>query len=111
MRKFPILIILISIILLGGCFVNSHDYDEEIIIKAEEIAENYIRSNYENIETIEFIAVEENSMGAMQVKGVVNGNAEFTVNTDEESFEVGSIVTKGGFPDRKEECKNGGCDY
>ena len=111
MKRIPLLAILISIILLGGCFVNSQDYDNETIEKAKEVAESYIKNNYQDIETVEFIGVEESPMGGMWVNGKVNGKAGFTIDMDEKVFKVMGAGLKEGFPELKEECKNGGCDY
>jgi len=111
MKKFPLLLILVSIILLGGCLVNSQDYDDETIEQANNIVESYFKNNYKNVETIEFIGVEKGQLGGMMVKGEVNGEAEFSVSMDEDSFNIGSIGTNDDFPDRKEECKEQECDF
>jgi hypothetical protein len=50
-------------------------------------------------------------MGTMRVNGKVNGKAGFSIDMDEEVFKVMGAGLKEGFPERKEECKNGGCDY
>ena len=90
--------------------MNTQPYDDETIKEVEEIAENYIRNNYEDIDTVEITGVEEGQMGGIIVKGEVNGEAGFTVGIDEETFTVGSVGRKDGFPDLKEECKEQECD-
>ncbi len=105
-----------SIILLGGCVVNSNsdDFDDETIRKAKEIAENYLRSNYKDIKTIEFEDGDYSTpMGGLIISGIVNGNekANFSIDMGVESFEIGGIGTGEEFPEMKEECKDEDCDY
>lgn len=91
--------------------MNTQDYDDETMEKAKEITESYIRSNYENIEIIEFSGVEESPMGGMVVKGEVNnGEGSFSVSMDEETFNIAGIGSKN-FPNLKEECKEQECDF
>ncbi len=110
MKKIPFSIILIPIILLGGCFVNTQDYDDETKEKAKNNVEKFIRNNYENIETIEFEEVKESPMGSVRVTGKVNGEVEFDAGLHSDTLEIGSLGTNEGFPEVKEECKEQTCE-
>lgn len=107
-------IILIAIILLGGCFVNTNkdNFDDETITAAKNTVESYIRNNYIDIDTVEFDDDDYSSpVGGLMIDGTVNGNAGFSADIDEETFRVRSLGEKTGFPERKEECKKKVCDY
>ncbi|MDY0404068.1 DUF1433 domain-containing protein [Virgibacillus sp. 179-BFC.A HS] len=111
MRAIYVFAVLSLIILLGGCF-DSQKYDDATIEKAKKTVESYIRNNYEDIETVTFDDGDYSSpMGGMMIDGTVNGKAGFSASIDEESFEVGSMGLKKGFPPLKEECKKKICDY
>jgi len=108
--KIRIPLIFILIILLGGCFVNSENYDQETIDRAKETVENYINNNYKDIKSIEIKDVYENPMGELTVDGTVNESSKFNIGL-ESDFTIGSIGRGKGFPDKKDECKDKVCDY
>ena len=103
--------VIILTILLGGCFMKSNDFDEETTKRAGETAESYVKNNYQDIETIEIEEVSKTPMGGMMVRGIVNGQSEFSLSMDEDDFTVQSIGEGHGFPDIKKECKEMDCDY
>lgn len=91
---------------------DENKFDKKTIEKAKEKVESYIRNNYENIETIEFNNDDYVSgMGVLMIRGTVNEEAGFSAKIDPETFQVGSIGLKTGFPNMKEECKGEICDY
>ncbi|HLS08681.1 DUF1433 domain-containing protein [Lentibacillus sp.] len=91
---------------------DENKFDKKTIEKAKEKVESYIRNNYENIETIEFNNDDYVSgMGGLMIRGTVNEEAGFSAKIDPETFQVGSIGLKTGFPNMKEECKGEICDY
>ena len=71
--------------------------------EAESAAENYLKENYQNINSVEILEMRESPMGGMMIEGTVNNQAEFVISMDEESMIVGSIGKREGFPDRKED--------
>ncbi len=75
-NKVLVLLAVIEISLGNGC--NNQNYEKETIEKAKEVAESYIKNNYEDFDTIEFSSVEESPMGDMILTGEVNGEAGFT---------------------------------
>lgn len=99
------------IILLGGCFVKNNEYNQEEINKAKATIESYLKSNYENIESVEINEVYKGPMGGMRIEGTVNKKYGFEAGVEENDFTIGSISEKKGFPDLKDECKNKTCDY
>ncbi len=119
MKIFTFFIIIIeSIILLGGCNVNTNksNFDEQTINQAKETAESFLRNNYENIQTIEFSEEYSNPMGGLMIRGTVNEqeDANFSIDIDIDSgdkLQVGSIGKGKDFPEEKEECKERFCDY
>src|SRR5699024_4524414 len=100
----------ILIILLSGCFMN-HDFDESTTKKAEEVAESFMRNNYQDIETIEIEDVYRNPMSGMSVEGIVNGQYHIVLGMDESDLTVQSIGESEGLPDKKEGCEEVICDY
>ncbi|QTM98247.1 DUF1433 domain-containing protein [Sediminibacillus dalangtanensis] len=90
---------------------NKNNFDEETINQAKETAESYLKNNYENIQTIEFNDDHNNPMGGIMIRGIVNGEAGFSVSVDPKNFVVNSVGEKKGFPDRKDECREKSCDY
>lgn len=91
--------------------MKSNDFDEDTTKRAGETAESYVKSNFQDIETVEIKKVYRGPMGGMVVDGVVNGQYEFDLGMDEDDFTVQSGGYGEGFPNRKEECKNKSCDY
>lgn len=92
--------------------MNSPKYDDATIDKAKKVVDSYIRNNYEDIETVEFDDDDYSSpVGGMMIDGTVNGKVGFSASIDEESFHVGSMGLKKGFPPLKKECKKKICDY
>ncbi|HLR68984.1 MAG TPA: hypothetical protein VK105_18015 [Virgibacillus sp.] len=90
---------------------SNDDYDEETTKKAEKTAESYVKSNYQDVETVEIEKVHESPMGGMMVDGSVNSKYEFSIGMDEDDYTVQSIGVKHGFPDRKNKCEEKECDY
>lgn len=111
------LIIIVSIILLEGCNVNDNNnqnHDDETIEKALQSVENYLSSNYKNIDSIEFSDDFSSPMGGLSIRGTVNNNdeANFSIGvTLENNYRISSIGKGKEFPERKEECKEQTCDY
>lgn len=99
------------IILLGGCFVDNNEYNQEEINKAKTTIESYLKNNYENIESVEINEVYKGPMGGMRIEGTVNKKYGFDAGVEESDFTIGSISEKKGFPDLKDECKSKTCDY
>jgi len=89
----------------------NHDFDESTTKKAEEVAESFMRNNYQDIETIEIEDVYRNPMGGMSVEGIVNGQYHFVLGMDESDLTVQSIGESEGLPDKKEGCEEVICDY
>ncbi|WP_273854060.1 DUF1433 domain-containing protein [Guptibacillus spartinae] len=91
--------------------MNSNDkfHDEEFISKAEKKAEEYIRNNYHDVETVEFSDDHSSPMGNFALRGTVNGNADFEMDVSESLF-IGGISEGDGFPEIKEECKKVACE-
>lgn len=102
--------LLFIMVILGGCFAISEDYDQNTIYKAKESVESYLNNNHKNIKYIEIKDVYENPMGEITVDGTVNDSAKFNVGL-ESDFTVGSIGTGKGFPEKKEGCEYKTCDY
>ncbi len=112
MKIFNIVLI-IFIILSGGCNVNSSQktYDDETSEKAKSIVKSYLINNYHGIEDIELGELYQSPMGSMTVDGKVNGNEKFSI-TFTDKLKVRSLVVKSeNFPEEKEECKEKDCDY
>ncbi|MCA0993510.1 DUF1433 domain-containing protein [Guptibacillus hwajinpoensis] len=105
-------IILLSIILLGGCNVNSSNqtYDNNTIEKARESVESYFRNNYDNVEKIKFSEDTDDPMGGLMINGTING-ADFSASVNPEDFTVNSVGETEGFPEVKKECQEKVCDY
>ncbi len=116
MRGIPFIILLI-LLALAGCNVNTNTFDEQTIIQAKETAESYLKNNFESIHTITFSEDYSNPMGGLMIRGIVNENekANFSIDIDIDSsqnkFYVGSIGKGKEFPERKDECKEKSCDY
>ncbi|NBJ68739.1 DUF1433 domain-containing protein [Roseburia sp. 1XD42-34] len=116
-KLFISTIFIITIILLGGCIVNSNneDFDDETIRKAEESVEKFLKNNYKDIRTVDFEKGDYSTpMGGMVISGIVNNNKEATFSIDidyQSNFRVGSISEGNEFPEIKEECKERTCDY
>ncbi|MDY0404066.1 DUF1433 domain-containing protein [Virgibacillus sp. 179-BFC.A HS] len=106
-------VVLTGILLLTGCVANQKhtDYDSNVIKKAEESVESFIRNNYEGVKTVKFGNDYSHPMGGMMIRGTVNGNADFSADIDTETFEVMSVGEKKGFPKVKKECEKKICDY
>ncbi|MGG1686844.1 hypothetical protein [Pseudalkalibacillus sp. NRS-1564] len=112
MLRRLLMVFLISTV-LGGCsWASSHEtYDEETIAKAEASTQNYIKSNFKEIQSVEITTVYQNEMGGMKVEGSVN-NGEGTFSAGiENDFSVGSVGVSETFPDRKEDCMERTCTY
>src|SRR5699024_11512184 len=111
MKKIISFILIALLILLGGCSMNSADYDKETIEKAEAAAKSYLENNYTDIESVEIEKVYRDEMGGMSISGTVNNKALFSIGIDEHKFNVRSIGEGKGFPEIKEECEKVDCDY
>lgn len=100
------------IILLGGCFVNNNNKndEDEKIARAEEKIANFIKKNFEGVEKVTFDGYTKSPMGGEMFNGKVNGKAEFSASFNLDDFEIGSIVGKKGFPPIKEACKDKICE-
>jgi hypothetical protein len=93
--------------------VNSQDetYDDETVKRAKISTTNYLKSNFENIQSVEITKVYQNEMGGMTVEGKVNnGDGEFSTGI-EKDFSVGNVGVNEKFPNRKEECAKNTCEY
>ncbi|MDO6654537.1 DUF1433 domain-containing protein [Anaerobacillus sp. 1_MG-2023] len=102
-------ICLISLlVLLSGCSVNSTD--DEILEKAKEKAESYLKNNYQNVSEVTFVDDPNNPMDGITVEGTVNGEAEFTIAMDER-FEIAGVSRGKNFPEKKDACKEQICAY
>ncbi|WP_054950408.1 DUF1433 domain-containing protein [Numidum massiliense] len=112
MKKLTVVVILIAIIILGGYFVKSNVMiDKKVANKAKIKVEDYIRKNYEGIETVEFTDVSRSPLGGLMVDGIVNGKAGFSASVDDSSdYYIGSIGEEEGFPPEKEECVEKVCE-
>ena len=55
--------VIILTIFLGGCFMKSNDFDEDTTKRAGETAESYVKSNFQDIETVEIKKVYRGPMG------------------------------------------------
>ncbi|WP_053217272.1 DUF1433 domain-containing protein [Virgibacillus senegalensis] len=110
MREITFIILLI-LLTLAGCNVNTNTFDEQTIIQAKETAESYLRNNFESIHTIMFSEDYSNPMGGLMIRGTVNGKAGFSASVDPKEFTVNSLGEKEGFPKVKDECKEKVCDY
>ena len=111
LMKNPSLIAILLAFLLGACDVDSSNegFDEEFIAKAEDKAEQYIRSNYNGVETVEFSTDHSSPMGNFALRGTVNGEAKFEMDISK-SFFIGGISEGEGFPKIKEECIEVACE-
>lgn len=98
-----IIAILLVIPLLGGCFMNKPDYDEETTAQAKQAAEAYLKENRQDIESVEFEEVYRSPMGGMNVDGTVNKQFIFSLSVDEDKFTIQSGGYGEGFPKRKED--------
>ena len=94
--------LLLVLTLLGGCFMR-RDYSKKTMAEAESAAENYLKENYQNINSVEILEMRESPMGGMMIEGTVNNQAEFVIAMDESVMKVQSISLGEGFPDRKED--------
>lgn len=113
---FTLIINMITVILLTGCFwnTNNQDYDDETINKAIQSAESYIKNNFKDIEKIDFSDDHRSPMGGFTVRGYVNDNkdANFDMTVEiENNYNIPSMGMGKDFPERKEECKEKTCDY
>lgn len=45
-------------------------------------------------------------MGGMNVRGTVNGDGEFSISIDHETFDVLGMSLNDTFPELKDECKD-----
>jgi hypothetical protein len=107
LHKILITIFLILLILISaGC---SEQYDEETIMKAEDVTKSYIESNYAEVESIELEETYQSPMGSLTVDGTVNG-AGFSASLNKD-FSIAAISSEEGFPESKEGCKERTCDY
>ncbi|QXE01968.1 DUF1433 domain-containing protein [Terribacillus sp. DMT04] len=106
------LLLIISIILLGGCNANgeSGTYDAETTKRAKRTAESYIENNYIGIESVELNEPYQSPMGSLSIDGTVNNKYGFTIDLNKD-FTVSMIGTKKGFPAMKDECKEKDCKY
>jgi hypothetical protein len=106
-----IILLIISILLIGGCNVNENDdtYDKETIEKAKKTTEDYLRNNYVDVRLIELDEPYQSKMGSLSIEGTVNDKG-FTIHLNED-FTVSSIGKKKGFPNKREECKERDCAY
>lgn len=105
--------VFLILIVHGGCsWGSSHEtYDDETITKAEASTQNYIQSNFQEIQSVEITSVYQNEMGGMTVEGSVNnGKGTFSAGI-ENDFAVGSIGVSEAFPARKEDCMKRTCSY
>jgi PBP1b-binding outer membrane lipoprotein LpoB len=113
MKKIHIttIILIISIILIGGCNVNENNdtYNEETVEKAKKTTEDYLRNNYVDVRSIELDEPYQSQMGSLSIEGTVNDKG-FTIHLNED-FTVSSIGKKEGFPNKREECKERDCAY
>ncbi|MCA0172131.1 DUF1433 domain-containing protein [Bacillus sp. RAR_GA_16] len=112
--KYLSLIAILLAFSLGACNVNSVNssnerYDQEFIAKAKDKAEQYIRNNYNGVETVEFSNDHSSPMGNFALRGTVNGEAKFEMDISQ-SFFIGGISEGDGFPKIKEECIEVSCE-
>ena len=84
--------------------------DDEILKKAKEKAESYLRNNYQNVSEITFVDDPNNPMDGITVEGTVNGEAEFTIAMDER-FGIAGVSRGKNFPEKKGACKEQICAY
>lgn len=89
--------------LLGGCFMETADYDKKTTAEASETAENYLKENYQDIESVEIEKVFRSPMGGMKVNGTVNNQFNFSLGLEESDFSIRGNATGEGFPARKED--------
>ncbi|MDO6654542.1 hypothetical protein [Anaerobacillus sp. 1_MG-2023] len=109
-RLFMVLLILI---VLGGCSWGSSQetYDEETIAKAEASTQNYIESNFKEIQSVTITNVYQNEMGGMAIDGTVNQGEDFTINLEDDLTVAGLAIRSDDFPPRKKGCEERVCDY
>ncbi|MDP4549684.1 hypothetical protein Q9251_02165 [Alkalihalobacillus macyae] len=105
------LLFIAILLLLAACNGNTHseDYDNETKEKAKASVEEFITSNYEEIDSVEMTRVYQSEMGGLNVDGTVNGGAARFSAGIESDFSVGSLGLGEGFPEMKEACKERIC--
>ncbi|CDQ41732.1 hypothetical protein BN990_04109 [Virgibacillus salexigens] len=99
---------IVTTIMLTGCNVSSsiETYDDT---KATEAVKQYLKNNFEGIESVKVDDIYQSPMGGFTVDGNVNeGVADFSAGV-ENDYTLGSIGLSEGFPERKEECKEQSC--
>ncbi|QHA91104.1 hypothetical protein [Bacillus sp. N1-1] len=111
LKRFFIVLLILSVVAACNSPSSSETYDDKTIAKAEASTQNYIESNFKEVQSVEITTVYQNEMGGMTVEGSVN-NGEGTFSAGiENDFSVGSVGVSETFPDRKEDCMERTCSY
>ncbi|MDP4549677.1 DUF1433 domain-containing protein [Alkalihalobacillus macyae] len=111
LKRLFIMLLILSILSACNGVSSNKAYDQETITNAEASTQNYIKSNFEEIQSVEITSIYQNEMGGMTVEGSVNnGKGSFSAGI-ENDFSVGSVGISEEFPDRKENCMKRTCSY
>ncbi|ARA85376.1 DUF1433 domain-containing protein [Bacillus paralicheniformis] len=114
MKKYIIILLALVIITFGGIFMkqqNDNREKEELYNLAKERMTDFIKTNYEDIKSIDYSDdYEVNPMGGIDIKGYLNGDKQKKIwgIYDKSNDEVGSFTVDA---ERKPECKDKICDY
>lgn len=79
---FIILIIVITIIFLRGQYKMTEQIKlDKYLTSQKSRIEKYLKYNYNNIDTIEFLEITNTPMGAIHISGKINKNIDFTARS------------------------------
>ncbi|WGV00409.1 DUF1433 domain-containing protein [Bacillus altitudinis] len=121
MKKYIIILIALVIITLGGIFMKEQfdnkmeaqetQQKEELFALAKKRMTDFIKTNYKDIERIEYTDdYEINPMGGISINGYLNGNKDKKIwgIYDKPNDEVGVFKVNAT---RKPECEDKVCEY